>query len=422
MKRRGSEAREPTAANAKIVDRNMKWSRLLCIAGLRLKSPTTWSGQEQLPRSGGVLIVSNHVSLTDPFTTVLAANRTIHYLATQSALSQPILGRVLRAYGAVPKRKFTTDVQAIRKLKRWRDLGRMIGIFPEGQRSWDGRLLEFIPGIDALVRMMKVPVITVRIYNADRQWPRWAESMRRGRVHFEFDAPVEFSRQDSGVDIHRHLRERLTIDLNQCPRWPVRGKNLALGVENPVFACPRCYMIDGLRPHKDEIECQGCGSRWRMDTLNLMHGLGGAPSFSVIESIDRVREYFSQRWVAHDTRYGAEGVILESAATTLLDTSPGNESVSLGTGYLQLRSDTLRLLAPSSRATLWSIPLTELTSVSVEMRRRLQFGTEKQRIEAVMPAESVVKWEWFLEHWRLEAQPEQRAKIDEYRARYRAPA
>jgi 1-acyl-sn-glycerol-3-phosphate acyltransferase len=414
MVRRRIEPLEPSEANARICDRNLRLMGGLTNLGLNLRTTATWSGQEAVPKDGAFLFLSNHVSLFDPMMSILATRRCIHYLATQSAMTQRLFGTVLRNYGSVPKKKFTSDAQAIRNLKRWSDLGRAVGLFPEGQRSWDGRLLEFIPGIETLVRLLNVPVVTFRVYNADRQWPRWAETMRRGRVHLEFDPPHSFDRKTPQKEVYRYIRQRLSVEEYGSPHWPVRGKNFAHGLSNPLFACPSCLAGEALRCDKDDAQCVACGKRWRISETNTMHGLAGAPSFAITEAIDRVHEHFAQHRVFDRARFGTDEVILESERMSLLDVTH-DAPIDIGHGRLRLTPHRLELVDSAAQ---WIVPMSELRAVSVEMRRRLQFRTPDGLFEAVMPQESVVKWEWFTEHWRLAAQPKERAKLDKLRAKF----
>ena len=217
----------PTPRNRRRIESRVKWLGLLVRYGLRPVVRTTFGPSEPLREPA--LVVSNHSSLLDPMFLSLAVGRAVHFLSTELAFSGGAMGWVNQFFGAVPKRKFTADPRAILRLRRWRDLGGSIGLFPEGERTWDGRPLPILPGVEKLVRVMDLPVVTVRVYNGWRQSPRWAATLRRGRVHVEVDPPRRFAGSDSLASIRRYIGERISVDAEDGPSWPVRGRRLAAG-------------------------------------------------------------------------------------------------------------------------------------------------------------------------------------------------
>ena len=390
------EALAPSEENKRKVRRNIARTTWIVQQAMSFKAPLSWSGTENLP-DGPSLILANHVSLWDPVAIVIATKRPVHFMATQSAFMDPFFGRLLRFVGSIPKKKFTTDVSAIRNMRRWAQLGATVGLFPEGQRSWDGELMEFIPGIDSLIKLVGIPVVTCRVINADRQAPRWAEKARRGKVHLEFDPPRSFSRKDPSEEILAYLRERLSVDASSDRHTTVRGKDLALGIANPLFACPVCFHIDALTEKKDEASCSHCAASWRVDTTNTLHGQGETPTMTVREAIHSLHRHFRGHWEREASSFGSDTPLLESDAMTLLDAS-GDQATELAAGQLLLTPSELKI-----KDGTWRVPLREVLAASVEMRRRLQFRTKEGLVEAVMPRESVLKWEWFVNHWRQQA-------------------
>ncbi len=373
-------------------------------------------GREHLPDEGPVLILCNHVSFWDPVVMMLATRRPVQLMATPSLLQEGILGWALGYFGAVPKAKYTRDLRAIRMLKAWARHGSAVGLFPEGQRSWDGRPLPLVPGIERLVRTLNVPLVTARIHNVDRVWPRWAARARRGRVGFEFDPPVNFSTDTDLEEIRAYIEGRIQLHPDDAKRWKVRGHMLARWVSNVVFSFPNCGSLDGLVDDDNHTTCRRCARRWAVDDENRLVGQHGAETLSLIAAIDRSRERFARSWVADVGRFEAEGVVLESEEMTLLDITD-EVSKEVGQGRLTLTSEALTL--PGSG---WSVPLDKLLTATVDMRRRLQFRSKQGLFEAVMPTESVVKWKYVVGHWRAEARAARGSAPPPLGALERAPA
>ena len=400
MRRRRIQHREPSETNKRRVDRATKFFIPGCRVALKAIAPLSWSGLDNIPDGPG-LILSNHVSLFDPWFTIISAGRSVHYLATAAAMQDPFMGRVLQTFGSIPKKKFTIDAGAIRQMKKWVELGNLVASYPEGERSWDGELLPLLPGVEALVRLLKVPVIPVRVLNAARVMPRWAERRRFGPVHVEFGEARSFARRTPPEEIRAWLRESLTVP-GDDPRHnkPVRGRQLAMGLENPLFRCPHCLAWDALVPSGDEIRCRECGATWRVDTDNHLIGrFGGAHSMSIVEARQLIAAANADSFVVDDHRFAREGLIAESEPMTLLDVT-GDDSRNLGEGRMRLTAERLSVVDRSG-GELLGLELDELVNANVEIRRRLTYRGRDNRVwEAVLPAESPLKWAELVEHWR----------------------
>ena len=368
---------------------------------LAYRAPYSASGLSDVPEEPA-LFLANHVGIVDPWLVIMSLRRPVHFMATESAFNDPFFGRVLWAFGSISKKKFTSDVSAVRTMKRWKDAGGHVGVFPEGQRSWDGALQPLLPGIESLVRLLGLPVVTVRMINIDRQGPRWARYMRRGRVHLEFDPPVRFDRKTPPETIRAHVEARLQVDLERCQRWPVKGSRLARGLANPVFACPRCFRLDGLHESDEEVECKACGARWGVTTTNEMQAISSRTnSHTVADAMRRVRDHYMEVGLVGDMeRYRNEGIILRSVPMVLLDITD-TDPVHVAHGRLQLTESHIELVEAT---TPFCLPLGQVAAISVDLRRRLLVRGPDRLYEAVLPQESALKWEWIGQHWRARAQ------------------
>lgn len=135
-------------------------------------------GSYRVPRSGGVLILSNHRADVDPIAVQLATARPIHFMAKSELFTIPILGAFLRFFKAFPVNRGAPDRQSIKHAVRLLQMGETVCIFPEGQLSETGHLRPVLPGAALIVRMANVPVICCGITNTDRimpygkVWPR----------------------------------------------------------------------------------------------------------------------------------------------------------------------------------------------------------------------------------------------------------
>ena len=391
---------EPSADNKKRADFYCRWMSKALRVILRPRLQLTVDGAQHIPREGPVLVLGNHVHSLDPINLIVSSDRCIHWLATESLWDQPVPAWFCTRSGAVPRKKFVADSKSIRNLKAWRDLGGAVGLFPEGERTWDGKRLPLLPGVEKLVRLLDAPVVTARVINAYRHHPRWADHGRRGRIHVEFDPPRSFDRSDKPEAVRRYIEERITVDPAQGADWVVKGSRLAKGLANVLFACPSCHAIDGLIEQGDEVTCARCAKVWRLDTDLRLHPKGGGEPLLVADAVAAVRARLEQSWVGDPARYAADGTILESEDMELL--ALGEQPRSVGRGRLHLSEQALTLRAGS--AVTWALPLSEMRAVAVDMQRRLQFRDQDGKpFEAVLPRESPLKWYWIADRWRKRA-------------------
>ena len=386
-------AQAPSARNLALVRRRVRlWKPPFAAATSRWVRLTV-AGREALPRRQPFLFLANHTGFFDPPIMVRAAGEAVTILATESNFREGPIGRFFVYFGAVPKMKYTADARAIITLKRWADAGAHVGLFPEGERTWDGRRLPLVPGIEKLVRLLGLPLVTMRIYNGFRQSPRWAPRLRRGRIHVELDPPRQFDRRTPLAEIKRYVEERITVDALGEPRFPVAGGGLAQGIANVAWACPGCYLIDGLRELGSRLRCRRCGACWRIDWDGRLRGRDGAASYTLPQVVDRIRAHYA----ATSSTPGRDP-LPASEPMTLLDLRPRRPRV-VGRGRLRLTRD--ELLVEGTQP--WQLPVHQVEAITVDMRRRLTLRAGQRYLEAVIPHESVLKWEWFVKRWRSSA-------------------
>lgn len=100
-----------------------------------------WQGQEHIPRTGGAVIVVNHISNLDPivFGQFLAyTGRYPHYLGKASLFRVPVLGRIITACGQIPVERGTANAaQALSRAVEAVRSGRTVTVYPEGTITLD---------------------------------------------------------------------------------------------------------------------------------------------------------------------------------------------------------------------------------------------------------------------------------------------
>ena len=177
---------------------------------LWLVGPGKVEGLENAPRSGGFLVVANHCSNLDPpFLGWAVGHRTgriVHFMAKEEMRSWPVVGFLARNAGVFFVRRGEGDRGAQRLAIRLLETGRLVGIFPEGTRSLDGRLGDARPGAALLAMRTGLPVLPVGIAGTHRVFAGRSRWPHRSRVTIRVGEPLQLPVMADGLD-RQALRE-----------------------------------------------------------------------------------------------------------------------------------------------------------------------------------------------------------------------
>jgi 1-acyl-sn-glycerol-3-phosphate acyltransferase len=147
------------------------------------------TGRENVPASGGVILVSNHLSHLDVFVLGLLLPRPLNYVA-RSTLFLPGLAFLIRSVGGFAIQRDGRGSEGFKEtLKRVR-AGGIVTFFPEGTRSPDGDLKELKPGIVALASRAGVPIVPAAIAGTYEGWPRGRTLPRPHPIRVHYGRPI----------------------------------------------------------------------------------------------------------------------------------------------------------------------------------------------------------------------------------------
>ena len=178
--------------------------------------------RENVPKNGPVLILCNHQSFLDPMFSHSWVWRPFFFLARET-LFRGLFGVLIRSVYAVPIHQGKADLAAVKTIINLLKQGKPVCIYPEGSRTFDGRIADLRPGFCLIVRRTGAPIVPVVIDGAFECWPRTRKYPRlTGRVAVVYGKPImadhvkqmgdeEFAREFTQLlrDMQGNLRQKI---------------------------------------------------------------------------------------------------------------------------------------------------------------------------------------------------------------------
>ena len=176
-------------------------------------------GVENVPSSGAAILASNHLSFSDSIFLPLQCPRPVVFLAKSEYFTgKGIKGWFVkwffistgqlpidRSGGKASEAALNTGLSVLEQ-------GQLLGIYPEGTRSPDGRLYRGRTGIARMVLEAKVPVIPVAMIDTEKVQPIGTRLPRVRRVGIVYGKPLDFSRFD-GMEGDRIVLRAVTDEI-----------------------------------------------------------------------------------------------------------------------------------------------------------------------------------------------------------------
>lgn len=186
---------------------------------LRLLFRPRIEGMENIPEEGAAIVAGNHLSFSDHFLMPAILPRRITFLAkaeyfTGTGLKGRLTAAFFHSIGQIPVDRSggKAGESAIREGMKVLGKGELLGIYPEGTRSHDGRLYKGKVGVATMAIRAGVPVIPCAMIGTYEIQPTGRRLPRIKPVRIRFGEPLEFSRFD-GMDNERFVVRSATDEI-----------------------------------------------------------------------------------------------------------------------------------------------------------------------------------------------------------------
>lgn len=177
------------------------------------------SGTENIPTQGGVLLASNHLSFVDSIFLPLIIERNMVFLAKSEYFTgKGIKGWLTKMFfigtgmlpidrsgGKASEASLNTGLRVLTE-------GQVLGIYPEGTRSPDGKMYRGRTGIARMILESGVPVIPVAMIDTEKVMPIGSKWPKLRRIGIIFGEPLDFSRFE-GMEGDRFILRAVTDEI-----------------------------------------------------------------------------------------------------------------------------------------------------------------------------------------------------------------
>jgi acyl-[acyl-carrier-protein]-phospholipid O-acyltransferase / long-chain-fatty-acid--[acyl-carrier-protein] ligase len=161
--------------------------RLICLAVVKILYRINVTGADRIPKTGGALLLPNHVTFADAFFISAASNRPLRFVMDETFMASKAIRFSAKLFGTVPIRR-DQPLEAIRKTIEALESGYVVVLFPEGQLSRTGGLCELERGFELIAKKAKCPILPMWV---DGSWGS-IFSFERGRFFRKFPHSIPY--------------------------------------------------------------------------------------------------------------------------------------------------------------------------------------------------------------------------------------
>lgn len=174
-------------------------------------------GMDNVPREGGVLLLSNHQSYLDPVLLAVKLHRPMSYLAKASLFKNKYFAWLITSLNAFPIKQGTGDRAAIEEMIRRLKQGYLLNVFPEGHRTKDGEIGPIQRGVVLVLRKAPVPIVPVVIDGSFQAWPLKQKLFRSHRIRVVYGPALHFDglKSEALIELIERTLKTMLADLRE---------------------------------------------------------------------------------------------------------------------------------------------------------------------------------------------------------------
>ena len=210
------------------------------------------------------ILIANHTQDVDPFFLLSVIGKPVSFIINNAVFQNPVVSVVLRNMDMISKQKETSDLRTIYKVLKYVKNGRTVGIFAEGNATWDGVSKNIYGGTSKLLDRVRIPIVAVRISGGYLVNPRWANKRRYGPIELNIKT---FS--DSKALEHIHESD---WEWQKRTGYLYKGTSRASGIERIIWFCPDCQSFKTITSKGNQVSCIKCDKKLHVSETGFVSG------------------------------------------------------------------------------------------------------------------------------------------------------
>ncbi|MCD4700680.1 MAG: 1-acyl-sn-glycerol-3-phosphate acyltransferase [Candidatus Aegiribacteria sp.] len=335
--------------------------------------------RNRVPLEGPLFVVASHRSYLDPLFMATAVQRHINFVMTAQLLRNRLLALFFKHLGCIPRRRYLKDTGCIRRMIREIGDCGIIGIFPEGERSWTGDLGNLKEEcMRFLLRFRDVPILPLRIEGNYAIWPRWRRRPSHGEIRITVLPAFRPSADDTPQTLSTKLLEYIQPDDSGLETG---NSTQCTGIGRVLYRCPVCMVnLPLFDDAGSSFECHSCATVFILDaSLKLRFNSDNeSVRLSISEAYSRIRitcfddvsncMFLKEQDIHFQLMMASERILAGCSNVAVVQERSEGSFEESGRGQVLLTD--YRIILPGVPG--FGIPLSEITSVTTEGCRRLQ--------------------------------------------------
>jgi 1-acyl-sn-glycerol-3-phosphate acyltransferase len=193
-------------------------------------------GIENVPLVGGAILAANHLSVSDQLFLGSVVDRQVHFWAKEEYFSMPgvtgkLMSGMMHGLGTIPVHREggRAALHALDAAVPVLQSGELVGIFPEGTRSLDGRLYRGRTGVARLAMEAGVPVVPVGFIGTANVQPHGhrmphLSARKHANVIIKFGALMDFSDRSDDMSSMRAITDEIMVEIQKLSGQEYTGR------------------------------------------------------------------------------------------------------------------------------------------------------------------------------------------------------
>lgn len=345
--------------------------KILLWPAIKIKYRFKYKRYKYLKNKGPFIILGNHTVAMDPILMSFGYPFHLYYIASEQIFNLGLLSKLLvYLVNPISKSKAQSDIGTIRKARKIVNEGGSIGVYPEGNVTYDGNAVTINDSIVKLIRLLNIDVIiytTTGLYFSD---PRWSVYRKKGKSSGDIVKTItkaEYDELDNDelLELIKSYLEVNAYDQQKEKLVKYKGKNIAKGLERLVFMDLNVNEPFVTYTNKNELRSKVSDFKLVYDEYGYVTNEKGEVK-TLIEINDEVKMSYYNYYKNTDKELLHEEEVLIELTTKKVKSNKGKSIVKLYKNKLVLLYDGLEE----------NILYDELISISIQGKKKIIINAE----------------------------------------------